>query len=117
MMPDSAWARRMAGYLLALAGAVQPAFASPAAPPRAPQAIYAKTCGYCHGAHVAPIIRGRNLPPEIIMQYVRTGPRSMPAFRPTEISDVELQALAKWVSTSKADPKEHSDTSAKETGQ
>ncbi|MCY1672057.1 cytochrome c [Novosphingobium sp. SL115] len=84
-----------------------PALAAPGAPPRAPEAIYAKTCGYCHGQHVAPIIRGRGLPPEIITQYVRTGPRAMPAFRPTEISDAELKALAKWVSTSKADPKEH----------
>ena len=35
-----------------------------------------------------------------------TGPRGMVAFRPTEISDVELEALAKWLNASKADPKE-----------
>lgn len=83
------------------------ASAGVASPPRAPAVIYAKTCGYCHGQHVAPVIRGRNLPPQIIAQYVRSGPRAMPAFRPTEISDAELKALAQWVSTSKADPKEH----------
>lgn len=80
------------------------AAATPA--PRPPEILYAKTCGYCHGQHVAPIIRGRGLPPEIIEQYVRTGPRGMVAFRPTEISDVELKALAKWLNASKADPKE-----------
>ncbi len=80
------------------------AAATPA--PRPPEILYAKTCGYCHGQHVAPIIRGRGLPPEIIEQYVRTGPRGMVAFRPTEMSDVELKALAKWLNASKADPKE-----------
>lgn len=83
------------------------AFAGAASPPRTPEVIYAKTCGYCHGQHVAPVIRGRHLPPEIISQYVRSGPRAMPAFRPTEITNAELKALAQWVSTSKADPKEH----------
>lgn len=83
------------------------ASAGGASTPRAPAVIYAKTCGYCHGQHVAPVIRGRNLPPEVIAQYVRSGPRAMPAFRPTEISDAELKALTQWVSTSKADPKEH----------
>lgn len=88
------------------AGAAEPA-PRPVPPPRAPAAVYAKTCGYCHGQHVAPIIRGRALPPELIAQYVRRGQRAMPAFRPTEISDAELGALAKWINASKADPKEH----------
>ncbi|NBC38132.1 cytochrome c [Novosphingobium sp. FSY-8] len=81
-------------------------FRRPPAPPRAPEAIYVRTCGYCHGAHVAPIIRGRGLPAEMVELYVRTGPRGMPAFRPTEISPAELKALAVWVSQSKADPNE-----------
>lgn len=80
--------------------------ATPAPAPRAPETVYAKTCGYCHGQHVGPIIRGRGLPPEIIKHYVRSGPRGMVAFRPTEISDAELEALAKWLKASKADPKE-----------
>ncbi|MEO0030527.1 MAG: hypothetical protein RIS94_285 [Pseudomonadota bacterium] len=112
-MPLLARNRRFAGRLIAFvsgiglalaacAGAVEAASAS-----RTPEAIYTKTCGYCHGQHVAPVIRGRSLPPELIAQFVRAGPRSMPAFRQTEISDAELAALARWVSTSKADPKEH----------
>ena len=106
-----AWPRRFAGPLFVLSLVANPiaggdAIARPAPPPRAPEAIYAKTCGYCHGARVAPVIRGRKLPVEVITSCVRSGPRAMPAFRPTEISNAELAALAKWISTSKADPKE-----------
>jgi mono/diheme cytochrome c family protein len=75
--------------------------------PRAAEAIYARTCGYCHGTNVGPIIRGRKLPPEAIVYMVRHGQGAMPAFRPTEITDAELKALSNWISTSKADPKEH----------
>lgn len=73
---------------------------------RAPEAIYAKTCGYCHGRNVGPVIRGRALPVAGIVQQVRHGQNGMPAFRPTEITNSELEALAKWISASKADPAE-----------
>ncbi|MFM9852043.1 MAG: c-type cytochrome [Sphingomonadaceae bacterium] len=73
---------------------------------RAPEVTYAKTCGYCHGRNVGPVIRGRNLPAEAIVRQVRHGQNGMPAFRPTEITNAELDALAKWISASKADPKE-----------
>jgi mono/diheme cytochrome c family protein len=73
---------------------------------RAPEALYAKTCGYCHGRNVGPVIRGRALPAEAIVRQVRHGQNGMPAFRPTEITTSELDALAKWISTSKADPRE-----------
>lgn len=104
-MSGSATVWRLAGaasLILALAGA-----APPPAPPRPPEVIYARTCGYCHGARVAPVIRGRKLPADLITTYVRSGPRAMPAFRPTEISNAELAALAKWINASQADPKEH----------
>lgn len=73
---------------------------------RAPEEIYAKTCGYCHGRNVGPVIRGRALPVAYITQQVRHGPNGMPAFRPTEITHSELTVLAKWISTGKADPAE-----------
>jgi mono/diheme cytochrome c family protein len=73
---------------------------------RAPDEIYAKTCGYCHGRNVGPVIRGRGLPAAAIVQQVRHGQNGMPAFRPTEITKSELDALAKWISVSKADPAE-----------
>jgi mono/diheme cytochrome c family protein len=73
---------------------------------RAPEALYAKTCGYCHGKNIGPVIRGRGLPADAIKRQVRHGQNGMPAFRPTEITNSELDALAKWISASKADPKE-----------
>lgn len=73
---------------------------------RAPEEVYAKTCGYCHGKNVGPVIRGRALPAEAITMIVRHGQNGMPAFRQTEITNSELDKLAKWISASKADPKE-----------
>jgi len=75
--------------------------------PRAPEYLYARTCGYCHGHNVAPIIRGRSLPPAVIRSIVRSGMGAMPAFKPTEITNTELEALAQWLSQSEADPEEH----------
>jgi len=75
--------------------------------PRPPETIYASTCGYCHGHNVGPIIRGRGLPPEAVVPIVRAGLGAMPAFKPTEITDAELAGLARWISESAADPKEH----------
>ena len=75
--------------------------------PRAPEYLYARTCGYCHGHNVGPLIRGRNLSPAIIEYFVRNGNGAMPAFKPTEITNAELAALAQWLSTSEADPREH----------
>ena len=75
--------------------------------PRSPDQVYAKICGYCHGRNVGPILLGRNLPPEAIRLIARNGQNGMPAFRPTEVTDAELDALAKWIATSKASSKEH----------
>lgn len=75
--------------------------------PREPERIYRTTCGYCHGHNVGPVLRGRALPPEAIEMIVRNGNTGMPAFKPTEITNQELAALARWISASKADPKEH----------
>lgn len=77
------------------------------AAPRPPEQVYAETCGYCHGVNVGPVIRGRNLSPALTKAFVRMGPNAMPAFRPTEITDEELDALALWLQQSEADPEEH----------
>ena len=76
-------------------------------PPRDPQFIYDRTCGYCHGHNVGPIILGRKLPAEVIATFVRHGNGAMPAFKPTEITNEELDALAEWISASEADETEH----------
>lgn len=73
---------------------------------RAPEEVYAKTCGYCHGKNVGPVIRGRALPADAIKTIVRHGQNGMPAFRPTEITSSELDKLAAWIAASKADPME-----------
>lgn len=75
--------------------------------PREPEYLYARTCGYCHGQDIAPIIRGRGLPPAVTASIVRSGMGAMPAFKPTEITDYELEALTIWLETSEADPEEH----------
>lgn len=76
-------------------------------PERSPEVVYAKVCGYCHGKNVGPIILGRQLPAEAITLIARSGQNGMPAFRPTEITAAEMDALSKWISASKANEKEH----------
>jgi mono/diheme cytochrome c family protein len=77
---------------------------------RSPQKVFEDTCAYCHGHYIAPgmqvirDIRGRGLPPELTKTWVRNGMGVMPAFRHTEISDEELNALADWIKTSEAPP-------------
>lgn len=74
---------------------------------RPPEQIYAKTCGYCHGRNVGPIILGRALPAESIKYIVRHGQNGMPAFRQTEVKPSELDALAIWIEKSTARSGEH----------
>lgn len=59
--------------------------------------IYAKVCGHCHDAGVAPVIRGRGLAPVVVRAFVRNGSRAMPAFRAAEIDDEALARLAEFV--------------------
>jgi mono/diheme cytochrome c family protein len=73
---------------------------------RGPEEVYAKTCGYCHGKNVGPVIRGRKFPIAAITYIVRNGQNGMPSFRQTEITNTELVSLSRWISKSKADPKE-----------
>lgn len=75
--------------------------------PRAPQFIYDRTCGYCHGHNVGPVILGRRLPAVVVSAMVRSGQGAMPAFKPTEITNQELAALSAWIEASSADATEH----------
>ena len=90
-----------AGFVTCLA---PPSHAASITPPAT---IYAHVCGYCHGTNVGPIILGKHVPVDVIKMYVRRGPAAMPAFRPTEITDAELDALAQWISVSQPNPTEH----------
>lgn len=106
--------RALFGAVLAVVAAPQCARAqAPAADApqplsqRSPAKVYAGTCGYCHGHNVGPVILGRKLPAEMVKMMVRSGPHGMPAFRPSEISEAELAALALWVQKSPARAGEH----------
>jgi mono/diheme cytochrome c family protein len=77
------------------------------APERSGAEVYSSTCSYCHGHNVGPVLLGRHLPAEAIKAIARTGQNAMPAFRPTEVSRAELDAVAKWIEAAPADPKEH----------
>jgi mono/diheme cytochrome c family protein len=76
-------------------------------PERTPEVVYAKTCGYCHGKNVGPIILGRKLPATYVQTIARQGLNGMPAFRPTEVTPTELAALSRWISKSKPSKAEH----------
>lgn len=108
-MPKDRTALVAAGILLAALAA--PAIAGQklgeTQPVRSPETIYAKTCGYCHGRNVGPIILGRALPAESIKYIVRHGQNGMPAFRPTEVKPEELDALAAWIEKSQPRKGEH----------
>ncbi|MEY4890387.1 MAG: 4-cresol dehydrogenase [hydroxylating] cytochrome c subunit precursor [Pseudomonadota bacterium] len=77
---------------------------------RSPEQIYGASCKYCHGHMVAPGVRvapdllGRKLDPESIKLFVRNGPGGMLSFRESDISNRELDALARWISQSPAPP-------------
>jgi mono/diheme cytochrome c family protein len=74
---------------------------------RSPTKTYASVCAYCHGHNVGPIILGRHLAGDTIRTMVREGRNGMPAFRPSEISPAELDALAVWISKAPGNPMEH----------
>lgn len=75
--------------------------------PRPPEQIYAKVCGYCHGRNVGPVLLGRHLSPPLIKFIARHGQNGMPAFRPSEITPAELDALTNWISAAPARKEEH----------
>lgn len=85
--------------LLAMAAALPglPAHAQSAGQWGSPGKIYDKVCAYCHETTVAPRLLGRDLSPDYVRLVVSSGLRAMPAFRPTDLSDAELDALAAFV--------------------
>jgi len=58
---------------------------------------YARTCSYCHDHGVGPDLRAAAPPPEAVIMFVRKGFGPMPAFRPSEIGNADLSALAKMI--------------------
>jgi mono/diheme cytochrome c family protein len=64
--------------------------------------VYEKACGHCHEIGVGPVLKGRELPPETFTTIARQGLVRMPAFRPSEIDDQALTAVAQYLSTAPA---------------
>lgn len=97
--------RLTAALTLALGASV--AAAQDAAPKVAPDAgkrFYEKVCARCHEAGIGPMLLGRELPPVLITTIARSGRNAMPAFRISDVDDQTLEAVAAFVSTSKAKP-------------
>lgn len=64
--------------------------------------LYDTVCGQCHETGVGPMLRGRQLPPGLIIPIVRNGMAAMPAFATSQISDEELAEVAALIAESPA---------------
>lgn len=73
----------------------------PVAGSDAGQRYYKEVCARCHEANIGPVLVGRGLPPEFFKAIARSGLNAMPSFRVTDIDDETLQAVARYLSTSK----------------
>jgi mono/diheme cytochrome c family protein len=111
----------LAGLMLAtLAGLMMMTLAgsalaeAPSDPYAAGRAVYTKWCAPCHdpgvihpgtnaltvkyqGVKSGVLLEWKDLPPELLRHLVRNGISVMPQFRKTEISDADLDALAKFL--------------------
>lgn len=101
----------------ALAMAALGAGAQEVPAPRSGEEIFAQRCVFCHDARgwgtrslarrtpagQAELLNRQVLPEALVRHAVRRGVGSMPQFTPTEISDAELDALARWLATRNAD--------------
>lgn len=80
-----------------------PHAASRVATAQTPEFFWRSSCGYCHDREAfAPRLLGRHVAAAVTARVVRTGAAGMPPFHASEISDVELTNLARWIAGSKA---------------
>lgn len=80
-----------------------------------PEQLWRTTCRYCHDNGVARELRGAGLDSQSIVTAVRVGPKAMPSFTQSQISDHELEQLAEWVTTQKAPPPQAAERSTRES--
>ena len=64
--------------------------------------MYDTVCAYCHDTGVGPVLKGSQVAPDKIKTAVRHGAGPMPAFKPSEFSDTDLDRLAAMLSTAPA---------------
>lgn len=80
-----------------------------------PAQLWRATCSYCHDNGVARELRGAGLSQQAVATAVRVGPKAMPSFTASQISDRELEQLAEWMSTQKAPAPQPIDRSTRES--
>ena len=95
--PLRRWCAMMAAALLCTLASPHQVFAQSAGEWRDASHLYASSCTYCHDTGVAPNLRGVGWPKEYVSVRVRMGYQAMPAFKPSEISESEIAALATWL--------------------
>ncbi len=106
----------LAGFALSGLGLTGPVLAGdPSEPHAAGRAVYTKWCAPCHdpgvihpgtnaltvkykGVKSGVLLEWKDLSPEMVRHLVRHGISVMPQFRKTEISDEDLDALARLLS-------------------
>jgi mono/diheme cytochrome c family protein len=69
------------------------------------QQIYENVCQYCHINDVGPVLTGRDLPALYFKSIARSGLNGMPAFKPTELSDKDLDKIAEYLVAYNSDKK------------
>ena len=104
-------ARSLGLCVLPLATATLGFAAAPQEPQRSAPQLFADSCVYCHDtggwgtrvlsqrvpASEAELLERRNLPAAFTRAVVRRGIGSMPPFTPTDLTDEELDRLARWL--------------------
>ncbi len=80
-----------------------------------PEQLWRAACRYCHDNVIARELRGAGVSPQAIVTAVRVGPKAMPSFPSSQISDRELEQLAAWVSMQKAPAPQSAERSTRES--
>ncbi len=104
--------------LVTLTVSIAIAFAAQAKPKNTGKLVFEHWCSSCHGPNTdspgtgalaakykgavpAQLDRRTDLDPETVKYFVRNGVSVMPPFRKTEITDSELESLARYLATPK----------------
>ena len=80
-----------------------------------PAQLWRAACSYCHDNGIARELRGAGLTPQAVATAVRVGPKAMPSFTASQISDREIEQLAAWMSTQKPPVPQSVDRSSRES--
>ena len=67
-----------------------------------PQQMFEVVCQKCHdnATPTTPRLLGRGIPARFSVSAARNGRRGMPAFKPSDFTDEEMQRLAEWIELS-----------------